>query len=126
MKIATRERYFNESSTTFSLFPSLHFDFASGLTDNLDTGRIQKSIDIEIQFSLFFSWSFIGIIILWGDEGEVKKEELKRTNEAVYQCTYCLSMNIDDADDLTAGKCYNCGEIDYWDFQGYRIERQSN
>lgn len=39
--------------------------------------------------------------------------------KAVYQCSFCLALNTDDSDEIAAGKCYNCEEVDYWEFKGY-------
>lgn len=39
--------------------------------------------------------------------------------EAVYQCSFCLALNTDESDEIAAGICYNCEEVDYWEFKGY-------
>lgn len=39
--------------------------------------------------------------------------------EAVYECSYCLTLNTDESDEISSGKCFNCEEIDYWEFKGY-------
>jgi hypothetical protein len=43
-----------------------------GEIDNLDTQRVQEKIEIDIDFSFWFLWSHLYIIIMWGDKGEIK------------------------------------------------------
>jgi hypothetical protein len=113
MKIENRETFTDWRWDTIYPLPSVSIAVDRGLISNYDTGRIQEFIDFEIYFNFLWFTAFTYPILMWGDKGEIK------TKEAVYECSYCLTLNTDESDEISSGKCFNCGEIDYWEFKGY-------
>lgn len=77
MKIGIGERYAEwRSYTTLFLLPSLQFDWwGFGFINNLDTGRIQRRLELDIHFDFLFFSSFVAIYLMWGDEGEIKQNK---------------------------------------------------
>ena len=56
------------------LLPSLFFSWGHGFIDNLDTGRIQRHLELNVYFTFLFLECAACIHLMWGDEGEVNEE----------------------------------------------------
>ena len=49
-------------------------------------------------------------------------EESDTPIEAQYECSRCLSINIAEYGDGSAGLCSNCERVDYWDLKSVLIK----
>ena len=74
MKVILADRYAKWDVTNgFNVLPALQIMLGKGEIDNLDTHRVQEKIEIDIDFSFWFLWSHLYIIIMWGDKGEIEE-----------------------------------------------------
>lgn len=71
MRIVITERYSSWCFKRLSLLPSLDFEYATGLIDNLEKGIVQRSLEINVHFSFLFFNASIETLSMWGDEGKV-------------------------------------------------------
>tara|TARA_R110001592_G_scaffold41036_1_gene134385 strand:+ start:74 stop:322 length:249 start_codon:yes stop_codon:yes gene_type:complete len=71
MRIVITDRYSSWWFKRLSLLPSLDFEYATGLIDNLEKGIVQRSLEINVHFSFLFFNASIETLSMWGNEGKV-------------------------------------------------------
>lgn len=74
MKVILADRHADWSVINgFNVLPALQIMLGKGEIDNLDTQRVQEKIEIDIDFSFWFLWAHLDIIIMWGDKGKIEE-----------------------------------------------------